>query len=166
MAPTGSRATRYRWLRMPRYSSQVRSGLLFVAISGAGWLLDVSVLMTLSGPAGWGLVPANVVSGSCGVLFVFAVSSKTIFQRNSGSVMQKVAVLLAFNLLVILASSFALAAIARAMAHLGMDIPQAALRLAAKVLVTPLTLLLNYVVVRFLVERFIGVGAGTASVSP
>ena len=151
---------------MPRHSQQLRKALLFVAVSGAGWLLDVTVLMALSGPAGWGLVPANVVSGSCGVLLVFTVSAKTIFQRNSGSVAQKVAVLLAFNLLVILASSFALAAIAQALTHVRMNIPPAASRLAAKILVTPLTLLLNYVVVRFLVERFVGIGASAARVSP
>ena len=148
------------------HRGRIGQALLFVAISGAGWLLDVTVLMTLSGPAGWGLVPANVVSGSCGVLLVFAVSAKTIFQRNAGSVTQKVAVLLAFNLLVILASSFALAAIAQGLSRMGSDIPPAGLRFAAKVLVTPLTLLLNYVVVRFLVERFVGLGAATARESP
>ena len=151
---------------MPKHRSVLVQGLLFVMVSGVGWLVDVTVLMALSGPAGWGLIEANIASGSCGVLVVFAVSSKAIFQRNTGSMAQKLAVLLIFNLVVILASSFMLAAIAQGLSNLALDVPPAALRLLAKVLVTPLTLLLNYVVVRFLVERFIGLGSSTAQLAP
>ena len=71
----------------------VRQGLLFVAISGLGWLLDVTVFTSLQAAAqqyGWVVRPAGI-------------------------------------------------------------------RLLAKIIVTPATLLLNFLVVRFLVERFVGV---------
>ncbi len=139
----------------------VRQGFLFVAISGLGWLLDVTVFMTLSGPVGWQPVAANVVSGSCGSLFVFIVSASGIFQRNDGGMGQKVLVLLTFNLVVILASSLLLGLIATGLAAAaqgyGWAARPAAIRLLAKVIVTPATLLLNFLVVRFLVERFVGV---------
>ncbi len=139
----------------------VRQGLLFVAISGLGWLLDVTVFMTLSGPVGWPRLVANIASGSCGSLFVFIVSASGIFQRNDGGMGQKVFVLLTFNLVVILASSYLLVLIATALetaaqAH-GWVLRPAAISLLAKIIVTPATLLLNFLVVRFLVERFVGV---------
>ena len=139
----------------------VRQGLLFVAISGLGWLLDVTVFMTLSGPAGWQPVAANIASGSCGSLFVFIVSATGIFQRNDGGMAQKVLVLLTFNLVVIIASSFLLGLIATSLQaaaqQYGWVVRPAGIRLLAKIIVTPATLLLNFLVVRFLVERFVGV---------
>lgn len=151
---------------MLRLSAGMRQGLLFVATAGAGWLLDTTVFMLLSGPGGWHVVAANMVSGSCGALFVFAVSARGIFERNRGSMAQKVGALLLFNAAVILASSLVLGAIAALLAssavRLGWNVPLHGLHLAAKVLVTPVTLALNFVVVRYLLERFIGLRASPA----
>ncbi len=135
-------------------------GILFVAVSGIGWLLDVTVFMTLSGPFGWQPVTANMVSGSCGSLFVFIISLTGVFQRNRGAILPKVVVLLTFNLAVIVASSFLLglisAGLEAGLRDLGWALPQADIRLAAKIVVTPATLFLNFLVVRFLIERFVG----------
>lgn len=136
--------------------SSLRRGLRFVAVSGAGWVLDVVVFMALSGPAGWGVALANVAGGICGTLLVFTVSARSVFRRNDGSMLQKLAVLLPFNLVVIVVSSVVLAGLAHVMSGLaaGYGITDDAVRFAAKVLVTPFTLALNFVVVRFLLERF------------
>lgn len=146
---------------MPRSltGSPWRQRLGFVAVSGAGWLLDTFVFMALSGPGGWGVTPANMAGGVCGTLLVFAVSARAIFRPNGGPVLQKLLVLLPFNLLVITVSSVVLGALAHAMVGWagGWNIPPDAVRFAAKVLVTPFTLALNFVVVRYLLERFIGV---------
>ena len=149
-------------------SPALRQALLFVALSGTGWLLDTTVFMLLSGPGRWPVVAANMVSGSCGTLFVFMASSRGVFSRNEGSMAQKIGALLLFNAAVILASSVVLGVIAAGLAdgaaRLGWAVPPAALRLAAKVLVTPVTLALNFVIVRFLLERFVGVRRSSAAV--
>ncbi len=155
-------------MAQPRTNQRlVRQGLLFVAISGLGWLIDVTVFMTLSGPADWTPVAANFASGSCGSLFVFIVSATGIFQRNEGGMAQKTLVLLTFNLVVIYASSFLLGLIVTGLQAAAQDhgwvVQPAAIRLLAKVIVTPATLLLNFLVVRFLVERFVGVRRQAAS---
>ncbi len=148
-------------------SPPLRQALLFVALSGTGWLLDTAVFMLLSGPGGWPVVAANMVSGSCGTLFVFMASSRGVFQRNEGSMRQKIGALLLFNAAVILASSVVLGLIAGGLAdgaaRLGWAVAPGAVRLAAKVLVTPVTLALNFVIVRFLLERFVGVRRPTSS---
>lgn len=133
---------------------RLRQAALFVGVSGVGWLLDTGVFLALSGPGGWPLLGANVVSGSCGALFVFACSARGIFRRNAGSMTAKVAALLGFNAVVIVASSVVLTALAAGLARMGA--PAAWVPLGAKVLVTPVTLALNFVVVRYLLERFIG----------
>ena len=139
----------------------VRQGILFVAISGLGWLFDFTVFMTLSGPVGWPRLAANIVSGSCGSLFVFIVSATGIFQRNQGGMGQKVVVLLTFNTIVIVASSFLLVLIAATLEAVGQShgwvLQPYVISSLAKIIVTPATLLLNFLVVRFLVERFVGV---------
>lgn len=148
-------------------SSTLRQALVFVALSGTGWLLDTAVFLLLSGPGGWPVVAANMVSGSCGSLFVFMASSRGVFRRNEGSMPQKVGALLLFNAAVILASSVVLGLIATGLAdgavRLGWAVAPGVVRLAAKVLVTPVTLALNFVIVRFLLERFIGVRRPTST---
>lgn len=138
----------------------IRQAFLFVGVSGLGWLLDTAVFLALSAFAGWGAMEANLLSATCAVLFVFFSSSRSIFRRNDGPVAQKVLVLVAFNAMVIVAASFVLAALVgvidRGAAALGITLPLLAVRFAAKVIVTPVTLALNFVVVRFLVERFTG----------
>ena len=138
----------------------MRQALQFVGVSGLGWLLDTTIFLALSTLAGWGPMPANLLSATCAVLFVFAWSSRAIFRPNDGSVAQKVFVLVAFNALVILAASWILAEVAglldRSLAALGAAVPLALVRLTAKILVTPVTLALNFVVMRYLVERFTG----------
>ena len=138
--------------------------MLFVVVSGLGWLIDTSVFMTLSGVGRWQPTAANVVSGSCGALFVFAVSARGIFRRNRGSLAQKILVLLAFNLVVIVISSFVLGFLTDRIDALALrmawSLPSADIKLAAKILVTPVTLVLNFVVVRFLLERFVGLRLG------
>ena len=142
-------------------SSTLRQALLFVALSGTGWLLDTTVLLLLAGPGGWPVIAANMVSGSCGSLFVFMASSRGVFRRNDGSMPQKVGALLLFNAAVILASSVVLGLIADGLAdgvtRLGWSVAPGMVRLAGKVLVTPVTLALNFIIVRFLLERFVGV---------
>lgn len=144
-------------LRLERW----RQAALFVAVSGTGWLLDTTVFLALSGPGGWPVVASNMVSGSCGALLVFAVSSRGIFDRNGGPLWQKVLALLVFNGAVILASSAVLGVLAAELgavaAQSGVGLAPGQLRFVAKVLVTPVTLALNFVAVRFLLERFIGV---------
>ena len=156
-------------------SRSLRQAALFVAVSGTGWLLDTAVFLLLSGPGGWPVAAANMLSGSCGALLVFAASSRGIFRRNDGSMAQKVAVLLLFNAVVIAASSAVLALIAARLGTLsatwgpawgeawGWTPPPNVLRLLAKVLVTPVTLALNFVVVRLLLERFVGLRAAPAA---
>ena len=142
-------------------SPSLRQAVLFVALSGTGWLLDTTVFLLLSGPGGWPVVAANMVSGSCGVLFVFIASSRGVFRRNEGSMAQKVGTLLLFNAAAILASSVVLGLIAawltQGVARLGWAVAPGIIRLVAKMLVTPVTLALNFIVVRFLLERFVGV---------
>ena len=152
----------------PRLSPQpLRQFALFVMVSGLGWLLDVAVLMLLGGPGGWPIWAANVASGTCGALLVFAAAASGIFRRNDGSMVQKAAVLLAFNVPVIVISSAVigqvLAGLSLAAGAAGWSVAPGLLRLAAKVVVTPFTLLLNFVVVRFIVERFEGLRLAAAS---
>ena len=135
---------------------RLRQAVLFVLLSGAGWVLDTTVFLVLSGPGGWPLLGANLVSGSCGTLFVFAMSSQGVFRRNDGPLTTKFGVLLVFNATVILASSVVLAAIARGLANAGLAAPL--VPIGAKVLVTPVTLVLNFLAVRYLLERFVGPG--------
>ncbi len=143
----------------------MRQAALFVGTSGLGWLLDLAVFATLIGAAGVKPLQANLASATCGALFVFAMSSRAVFSRNEGAMTPKVLVLLGFNTLVILLASVTLAWIVRLITALAVladiALPAPVPPVLAKLAVTPVTLALNFLFVRYLLERFIGIVPGS-----
>ncbi|WBS02042.1 GtrA family protein [Pseudoduganella sp. SL102] len=127
--------------------------LRFLVLSGLGWLCDFATFALLS--QGFGMSPfaANVVSSYVGVTFVWFTSLKTVFYR-SGS-RQALAMYWTYQLVSIMAYSQLLQAVAGALAGVlaTTDLP-VALRsaggLAAKILVTPLNLISNFLFMKFL----------------
>ena len=112
----------------------------FGVVSGMGWLLDLgtfSVLTHLHAAAG----PANVVSASLAVTWVYATSARRIFHYGGADVRRR---FLGYALIQVLVIGAASAAIA-ALVHLSGMAP-----LAAKLLVTPATFVINYRVMAWL----------------
>jgi len=127
--------------------------LRFLLLSGLGWLCDFATFALLS--RGFGVPPfaANFVSSYVGVTFVWFTSLGIVFQR-AGS-RQALLLYWGYQFVSILAYSQLLQAMAAtlSMALQGADVP-AAWRstgpLAAKIVVTPLNLLTNFLFMKYL----------------
>ncbi len=126
--------------------------LKFGGLSGVGWLLDFTLLLSMV--SGLGLPP---FVASTAALTVFLVSRRFIFARNEGALGTRIAAYFVYTLCVIAAAALAMTFIIRVLNGLALaygDAPSSTLLTAvAKVLVTPPQLLMNFVMSRYLSER-------------
>ena len=141
--------------------------LRFAVLSGCGWLLDFAVLMGLVGLAGAPPLAANLVSSALAASMVFLVSRSHIFKEVQGSLPVRWGLYLGYTAGAILVWSAALQGLSPIVAHgaagLGLRLDPSLPVAAAKVIITPPQLLLNFVMARWLNQRpSMGVQAGGA----
>ena len=134
--------------------SFVRFGLL----SGGGWLLDCFLLLVIAGNLGVSPQLANFLSASIAALTVFTASRLLIFEPASERFMLKTLVYASYTFLVIMTAS-ALIGSANELSHLlaswvGIDLSQREHLFMAKVFITPPQLVANYLMSRYLIERW------------
>lgn len=115
--------------------------LKFGLISGLGWIIDFSIFTLL---CSLGLIPgvANGIAVTVAVTFVYFASLRPIFQYHGRYLFRKLCAYWLYQLLAVAVASVAVNAIAAHVAH----------PVVAKVLVTPLTFMANYLFMRWLAE--------------
>lgn len=135
------------------------AALKFGGLSGVGWLLDFALLLSMVGVLGVPPFLANIVSSCTAALTVFLLSRRLIFDGKEGGLGVRIAVYLIYQLCLITAAAWVLALLIGGLGALaranGFDPSHAALTAAAKVLVTPPQLLLNFLMSRLVSERAI-----------
>jgi putative flippase GtrA len=122
----------------------------FAGVSGCGWLFDVLVLTALVHAARLAPAPANMISSLCASGLVFLVTRRRVFARAEGSTPARLAAYLAYVALQITAASAAIGALAPMLAShahaLGLGGAAVIGAVAAKIIVTPVQLMLNFLV--------------------
>lgn len=135
---------------------EIRRFLKFAAISGTGWLADFTLLLLLVRFIGMPAFSANLVSSSLAALSVFLISRHLVFDRAAGALPQRIALYFGYNLALIFLASLAVGMLAPWLAllasRLNLDASATMIAAAAKVLVTPPQLLMNFLASRFLSE--------------
>lgn len=120
--------------------------LCFIALSGLGWLCDLTTFTLLMRGAGWDVASANIASSYAGVTFVWFTSLQTVFRRAGSS--RFLLLYWGYQLLSILAYSKLLALLAAGLPSLG---PWDSYRaLAAKIAITPFNLASNFLFMKML----------------
>ena len=134
--------------------------LKFGGLSGLGWLADACILLALVGFLGIAPFAANFVSSSIAALSVFLLSRELVFDKAAGRAGLRAAAYLAYVLVVIAVASVGVQVITAWLRELaeaqGWAMSAAMAAGAAKVLVTPPQLVLNFLVSRFMSERRAG----------
>lgn len=128
----------------------------FVLVSGVGWLIDFSVYLALTAAMGRSVLVANYLSSLPAITFVFLVSTrKTFVCRKDGLSMKgKYAAYVVYQfLLVSLVSCFGQWLFLRGMTVLPADYAQVC-KLMIKVLITPITMICNFFVLRQIAEKW------------
>lgn len=126
----------------------------FVGLSGIGWILDFCTytVLDLMSP---NLVLNNIISSWVGVTFVFTFTTRKVFKNNSKiSLKLKYLIYLGYQLILIFAISNLLGAINAAIVNnITIDLILKFSSIIAKILVTPITMVLNFFVMKGVIEK-------------
>ena len=143
---------------MEKQNSKLRSLLIqairFVGLSGIGWLLDFTVYTVLSFVLE-NLAVVNMLSSLCGASFVFLFSTRFVFQNSHRiPLWMKYAVYIIYQLILIWLISLLLAQInVFLVSFLGSTFLGAFCHTLSKIIVTPITMCLNFFVSKFVIEK-------------
>ena len=131
--------------------------LQFAGLSGLGWLLDISILLTLVSAFKLDPSLANMVSSCTAALAVFLLSRELIFNKASKVLSLRITIYLIYTLSVIVVASIAIGMIVPILRPLAGNIigewTLVALVGVAKIIVTPPQLIMNFYMSRFISER-------------
>lgn len=132
----------------------LRQAIRFVGLSGIGWILDFCTytVLDLMSP---NLVLNNIISSWVGVTFVFTFATRKVFKNNSKiSLKLKYLIYLGYQLILIFAISNLLGAINAAIVNnITIDLILKFSSIIAKILVTPITMVLNFFVMKGVIEK-------------
>lgn len=132
----------------------------FILVSGVGWLIDFGIFTLLTKLAGLAVVPSNYISSLIAVTFVFFVSTwKILSNRSDGhSRRLKYVIYVVYQLVLITVVSFLAQWLHELL--LGWNLISSVkflaenTKLLAKVLITPITMICNFFVLRQISERW------------
>lgn len=126
----------------------------FVGLSGIGWLLDFFAY-TVLGFVSDNLVLNNFISSWVGVTFVFIFATRKVFQNKSKiSLKWKYAIYILYQIILIFFISKLLNVINIAIVNnVSIDIIVCFSSILAKILVTPITMSLNFFVMKGVIEK-------------
>lgn len=139
-----------------RMNKVLRQGSYFTLISGIGWCMDFGLYSLLS--IYW-CVPvayANMISSLPAITFVFAMATRHIFIRRSGGlkIWQKYVIYLVYQAALVISVSFLAEWVYNIIQDkLLMLCLGKALKVLVKCLITPITMLMNFIVMKILVEK-------------
>ncbi len=129
--------------------------LKFIGVSGLGWCMDFALYSTLSF-GGLSLLLANIAGSTLGVSFVFVTSTRFIF-KNQGPVplyIKYIAYLVYQAALIGGMSKLLVMMHAFLEVHPLVFVPTPLLPLLAKMMITPVSMVINFVVLKHLIEKW------------
>lgn len=132
----------------------LQQAVRFVGLSGIGWILDFCTYTVLGFFSG-NLVINNVISSWVGVTFVFIFATRKVFQNNSRiSLKWKYLIYLLYQCVLIFLVSLLLKEVDGAITKwISIELIQAYSSIIAKIVITPLTMILNFFVMKGVIEK-------------
>ena len=125
----------------------------FVGLSGIGWILDFCTYtglgFILRNP-----VTNNIISSWVGVTFVFIFATRKVFRDNGKiSLKWKYLIYILYQCVLIFFVSMLLGAIHAAILNCDYALILKFSSIIAKILVTPITMVMNFIVMKVLIEK-------------
>jgi len=132
----------------------IRQAFKFFLTSGVGWIIDFTVygLLGLVSPH---VFLSNILSSFCGVTFVFIVSIRKNFtvKKSKVTLKQKYIIYLLYQVMLILVISVVLSCFYDALQQSVIPLLARYAKMGAKILVTPFTMVINFIVMKMLIEK-------------
>ena len=132
----------------------LKQAVKFVGLSGIGWILDFCIYTVLGFVSG-NIILNNIISSWAGVTFVFLFATRKIFQNNSRiSLKWKYVIYLVYQCILIFLISKLLGHVnAFILDNFDMELIVRFSTVISKIVVTPVTMILNFVVMKGVIER-------------
>ena len=131
----------------------LRQALRFIGLSGIGWLLDFAVYTLLSIKAS-NLAAVNMISSLVGASFVFVFSTRFVFRNNHRiPLIWKYCVYIVYQVILIVLISLLLSRINELICALTPAFIAAFSAVLSKIIVTPITMTLNFFVMKLAIEK-------------
>jgi len=126
----------------------------FFGISGIGWIIDMTIYTLLS-TTNIPIILINVISSFCAVTFIFIFSTKKIFKENKTkfSKKQKYIIYLIYQIIIVSSCSFLIDKTNDILLSININIITNYSKILAKIIITPISMILNYLFMRFLIEK-------------
>ena len=131
----------------------LKTHLHFIGIAGVGWLVDIGMFYLIVSMTQGAAFLANVAGGICGASLTFLLSRKRIFLQQRGRTWVRLMTYILYTLGLLIVASAVVHWLAASAHDVHPGYPITSIAVAAKVIVTPFTLALNFVVARFLNTR-------------
>lgn len=132
----------------------MQQGIRFIGLSGIGWILDFFVYMSL-GLVSDNLTRNNMISSFVGVSFVFIFATRKVFKNESRIALQwKYLIYILYQCALTFCISKLLSGINSAIVtYISMELIVKFSSVIAKILVTPITMTLNFFVMKGIIEK-------------
>lgn len=132
----------------------LKQAIKFFGISGIGWLLDFLTYLALNHFINNPTIN-NIISSWVGVTFVFVFGTRKVFKNNSKiSLKWKYIIYLAYQFILIFLISKLLGYInSLIVTNVTVEIIRHYSAVISKILITPITMVLNFVVMKNLIEK-------------
>lgn len=128
----------------------------FLLVSGVGWIMDFSIYFVLTHFANFNVGFANILSSIPAITYVFIMSNKKIFENLHSKLSLKIKYLIyfAYQLLLLLSISlFGEFLYNKLVNLLTIEFLLNNLKIFIKILITPITMTINFIVMKNLIEK-------------
>lgn len=132
----------------------IKKAFKFFGLSGIGWIIDFLVFNILITIFGFDLEISNRISSIVGVSFVFFTSTRKLFINYSKINLKiKYVIYILYQLILIFLASKGIVLLKDLIVGFSIDILVQYANIIAKILITPLTMLINYLMMKLLIEK-------------
>ena len=128
--------------------------LKFIGFSGIGWLIDTTTYMILTSIFKLNIDISNIFSSLVGVTFVFIMSTRKIFVSNSKiNIKIKYLIYVIYQVILILTISKVMLLLKDIITPLNIDLINKYINITVKIIITPFTMVINFIVMKLLLEK-------------
>lgn len=129
-------------------------GLKFIGFSGIGWLIDTTIYMILTSIFKLNIDISNIFSSLVGVTFVFIMSTRKIFvSRSKINIKIKYLIYVIYQVILIITVSKLMLLLKSVITLLNIELINKYINIIVKIIITPFTMVINFIVMKLLIEK-------------
>lgn len=125
----------------------------FLFVSGTGWMIDFSLYFIFTSILKYEVFYSNILSSIPAITFVFIVSIKKIFRENRNGISTGKKYLIYFLYQMLLVILISLLGQFLYLSVLNHNFKYKAIKIIIKLIITPITMTINFFVMKFLSEK-------------